>query len=45
MQGWCGKLLYEKKLKSWLYTQLPTTVKTNFSRKTIINTYIFLKFH
>ena len=42
MQGWCGKLSYERKLKLRVQTQLPTTVRTNFSRKTI-NTYIYLK--
>ena len=39
MQGWCGKLSYERKLKLWVQTQLPTTVRTNFSINTI-NTYL-----
>ena len=42
MQGWCGKLSYERKLKLRVQTQLPTTMRTNFSRRTI-NTYIYLK--
>ena len=42
MQGWCGKLSYGRKLKLRVQTQLPTTMRTNFSRKTI-NTYIYLK--
>ena len=41
MQGWCGKLSYERKLKLRVQTQLPTTMRTNFSIKTI-NTYIYL---
>ena len=36
------KLSYEKQLKLRVETQLLTTMRTNFSRKTI-NTYIYLK--
>ena len=38
------KLSYERKLKLLVQTQLLTTMRTNFSRKTI-NTYIYLKFY
>ena len=44
MRGWCGNLSQERQLKLRAQTQLPTNLRTNFSRETI-NTYIYLTFH
>ena len=42
MQSWFWKLSYERKLKLRAKTQLTTTMRTNFFRKTI-KSYIYLK--